>query len=321
MNYVIGIDGGGTKTHAVLLDNHGRVVAAAVGGTTNYQTVGLKAAVCQILHLIDRLMKDSQLHLEQIIHIVCSLAGIDSEQDQRVMESELEQSLRRGIQVFNDGLAALYSVNGSGEGAILVAGTGSLAMGKDMNGKLIRVGGWGHLVGDLGSGFDIGRRAIAAVLAVAEEIAPRTMLSQKILDFLDVTNASQLIAWASAHDRSPNQFAALVPVVVQCAELGDQVAIRILADAARELGKLANLVLRKGTWRQKQLSLIGGVERNWKWIGPVLMSEVEREHPGVKWVKPLYLPVIGAALMAFEQAGIRLGREIEHLQRFQMEDS
>lgn len=319
MKYVIGIDGGGTKTHALLLDEQGQIRATASGSTANYHATGYEQTVSTLYELIHRLTGQASLQDSEISQIVCCLAGIDSDQDALLMEQELIKHLACPIHVYNDGLAALYSVDGRGEGAILVAGTGSVAMGRDSTGELFRAGGWGHLVGDLGSGFDIGKRAIIAVLAASEGTGPVTVLSEHIPQVVQVEDANQLIAWASAYDRLPRELAALVPTVVQAAEAGDQVSREILTQIALELGKLGNHILDKGNWKQKQLTLVGGLEHIWKWIGPTLMESIAEKHADVQWVKPLYSPVVGASLLAFDQLGIQLAGKVPHLQGYRIE--
>ncbi len=305
MKYVIGIDGGGTKTKGVILGEDKQVYAASECESTNYQTLGIETAVSRLKELIYLLLQKSNINESYIVNISCCLSGIDSDHDQQLMENHLTEMIGRhsnhlaaNINVYNDGIAALYSVDGSGNGAIVVAGTGCVAFGKDAKGTVYRIGGWGHVIGDLGSGFDIGRRAVISVVGAAEGIAASTLLTSLILEHVGAKDESELIAWSNHRDRSPRDFASLVPIVTLCAQRLDTVSLQILRDTAIELGKLANYLFNKGTWVTKRLSIVGGLSGLWDLIKEPLMQTVNVTHSDVAWLKPRYSPVMGAAFVA-----------------------
>lgn len=303
MGIKIGVDGGGSKTEIVALDTTGRVLRSLLKPASNYHVVGVEQAVRHIIEGIRDALQEETLE-----GIGLSLAGINSLEDWEIMADGLKQSLKdlaqatkRSFQdipivLENDVFGALMSVRGEFSGNVLAVGTGSVALGVNTNGKVFRVGGWGHIIGDQGSGYDIGRKALAATVASFEGYGPKSTLETKITGYLGLTQVLHLNDWLYRSKRTNKEVAALVPVVLKAAREGDFVSKLIMEEAGRDLGLLTRALLRKTNGLE--VGLVGGIKHGWEFIEPSFLATVHEEFPTVQVIKPNYPTSVGAALLS-----------------------
>lgn len=306
MELRIGVDGGGSKTEVVAVDLSGQILSRLCGPSSNYQVVGTEAAVKHILAGIREIWEVLQGESPEAIGI--TLAGIDSIEDWKVMAGRLEQGFtylghelgislgKIPIVLENDALGALMSVHGELRGNVLVAGTGAIALGANAAGEIIRVGGWGHLIGDEGSGYDIGRKALAAAVASLDGYGPHSLLEETIPEYLGLTELVEISGWLYRHKYMTKEVAALVPVVVQAAQTGDWVARKILVGSGAALGRLARALLQKT--KVMEIGVVGGLGQIWSWLEPAFQETMEEELPSVCVLRPKYRPSVGAALLS-----------------------
>jgi len=303
MGIQIGVDGGGSKTEIVALDQTRRVLCCLRKPASNYHLVGVKQAVQHIIEGIRDAMMEETLE-----GIGISLAGIDTPEDWTIMANCLEKDLRilaqdrgtnlQGIPVVleNDVYGALMSVQGEFSGNVLAAGTGAVALGINPEGEVIRVGGWGHIIGDEGAGYSIGRKALAAMAASFDGYGPKSLLETKITKYLGLAEVRDISDWLYQKKRMNKEFAALVPVVVEAAQMGDYISIKILQDSGRALGLLTKALLRKT--QGSEIGLVGGISHSWQWLEPSFVNVVQDEFPNLQILKPKYTPSVGAALLS-----------------------
>ena len=169
MGIRIGVDGGGSKTEIVALNSTGQVLRFLLKPASNYHVVGKEQAVLHIIEGIREVLQE-----DTVEGIGISLAGINTPEDWKIIADDLKNWLRVLTQgkitphqevpvvLENDVFGALMSVRGNFSGNVLAVGTGTVALGVNTEGEVFRLGGWGHLIGDQGSGYDIGRKALAA---------------------------------------------------------------------------------------------------------------------------------------------------------------
>lgn len=253
---VIGVDGGGTKTVAVLADVSGHELARATGPGANLQTVGASIVQARLATLFAEVAGQAG-HRLTVRAVTVSLAGVDRPADAPVatraimaaMETvavshpDLSWALATGTPaVTNDAVAALAAGARTLDGVVVIAGTGSIAFGIH-GGERARAGGWGSILGDEGSGYALGYEALRAVARAHDQRAPETSLTRAILTHLDVTTPPDLIGIVSAPDWGVAQTASLAPVVVRVAEDGDPVARALIDHAAAELATAALAVI------------------------------------------------------------------------------
>lgn len=230
---VIGIDAGGTKTEAVLADGSGQVIARARGKGANLGTHG-ELAVEKTLHeVIAEACGDGSLHPEAIC---LGIAGVDRPTDSAIIHGIMRRiGGRARVLVTNDALIALVAGAGHGPGVVVIAGTGSIAYGRNAANEAARAGGWGYVLADEGSGYWIGRQALRAVVRAADGRGPATALTPLVLDFFKVSRAEQLVREVYRQNHEPGDIARCARLVEEARVAGDEVAARIASVAADEL--------------------------------------------------------------------------------------
>lgn len=265
MKWIIGIDGGGSKTAAIAGDMTGGVLGRCETGPANYQVVGLGAFQARISEIVGELSHVCQLDPAELQLISLGLAGVDRVRDKELIMAALND-LKLGCPfvINNDAVAALTAGLGRREGIVLVAGTGSIAFGVNAGGSAIRAGGWGHVIGDEGSGYDIGCQALARSVRAREGRDKPTVLLEKIMEYIKVDSPDGVIEFVYNPEGSKPAIAALAGVVAEAARQGDGVAREILTAAADELAGLVESVISRGfpDGQVVQVCTYGGVLSN-----------------------------------------------------------
>ena len=261
MGFVLGIDGGGTKIDCALADEGGEVLARATGPGANLRRTTPDELRRALAACFDSLRATAGL-TELLPEVVCAgFAGASDPAAQATAREVLDDLLHpRALYVVGDMEVALEAAVGPGTGVVLIAGTGSIAFGRNAAGKTARAGGEGarrtasgELTGDAGSGFDIGRRAIEAIQQT------ETILTEAMLAVTDAETPDELQSWLAPERAS--ELASLVPLVTRAARRGDPVAREILEQAGAALAGLAERVLLDldATKADFRLYTIGGV--------------------------------------------------------------
>ncbi|PYR06345.1 MAG: ATPase, partial [Acidobacteria bacterium] len=223
--HVLGIDAGGTKTVCLLADERGMIVSEGRGPGANLLAAG-ELGVEKVLHEVmetaigDRAITPAAICL--------GIAGVDREDEARTVRAIMRRiGYKSRVLVVNDALIALVAGAQDAPGIVIIAGTGSIVYGRNAAGEAARAGGWGHMIGDEGSGYWIGREALAAVMRAADGRGPATQLGGDILAHFAVDDESRLPRIVYDRDQPRMSVAALGPIVERAAELGDAVATRI----------------------------------------------------------------------------------------------
>jgi N-acetylglucosamine kinase len=264
--HVLGIDAGGTKTVCLLADDRGRVIAEARAGGANLQSAG-ELEVEKVLH---RVMEDALGNHDILPAAIClGIAGVDRPEDAEAVRGIMRRiGFKTPTLVVNDALVALSAGAGDEPGAVLVAGTGSIAYGRDADGRAARAGGWGYLLGDEGGGFWIGRAALSAVVRQFDGRGPATLLTELVLSHMRLANPTQLIHEVYYRDLHRHAIAGLAPLVQRATEERDAVAAQILTRAGGELAAAAASVIERLHMRGEIFPTIlaGGVFRGVPWL-------------------------------------------------------
>jgi N-acetylglucosamine kinase-like BadF-type ATPase len=299
MTYWLGIDGGGSKTDCVILNRDGGIVGAGRAGPANALRSGYEAAFRSISEGAAEALKNAHLHTGDVTGVCAGLAGAGRRSVVRRMMVFLTNEFPRAVaRVTTDYDIALETAAGSGPGLVLIAGTGSVAYGRNTAGETAHAGGYGPWIGDEGSAFDIGRRAVAAVARTRDHDAPVTLLAEMISSALDCPDWDDLMQRIM---KNPDDiFPSLFPAVVEAANSDDSTAKEILFTAAIGLGNLAMIVIRRLGLKDVEFPLVkcGGVFGRSPMLDTLLDSVLVSGALRAKVSQIEISPAIGAAHMA-----------------------
>jgi len=255
----LGLDGGGTNTTVVATDAAGHELARVRGGAGIINPADPVARAGTLADLARRTL-DAAGAAAPAAALCCALAGAGREAERRALRDALARlEVAREIHVVGDIEAAFHDAFAMGPGLLVIAGTGSIAWGRAEDGRTARVGGWGHLLGDEGSGYALGLAALRAVVRAHDGRAPATALREHVLSHACVRAPEDLIAWAAAAAKA--DVAALAPLVAGAAGAGDAVARALVEQAARDLADhVRALHVRLGPWAGvADIALAGGL--------------------------------------------------------------
>jgi N-acetylglucosamine kinase len=299
MGYSLGFDGGGTKTECVLLDARGAVIGEGRGGPANPLRSGYDGAFTSLHEAAAGAMAAARIRPGDVTNVCAGIAGAGRRSVvRRVMVFLTEEFPAALTQVATDYEVALESAAGSGLGVVLIAGTGSVAFGRNAAGETARAGGYGPWIGDEGSAFDIGRRAVSAVARSRDTDAPVTMLAEMIPAALDCPDWDELMLRIM---KNPDEvFPKLFPAVAAAANSEDSAAKEILFTSAIGLGNLAMIVIRRLGMKGEEFPLVkcGGVFGHSRMLDTLLDSVLASGALRAKISRLEISPALGAARMA-----------------------
>jgi N-acetylglucosamine kinase-like BadF-type ATPase len=239
--YVLGVDGGATKTLAAVLDLQDSKLHLGHGGPSNEDAVGAEAAVDALLKAADEAIDRAGIDAGQLGAAVLAVAGTDTEDLARNVRSARTDAWT----VVNDVVAAWATATGGGPGVAAIAGTGSNVFGVGADARGWRVGGWGHLLGDEGSGYWLGVQSIKAALRDRERSGPETALSEAAMRFFDQPSVEAVASRVYTKPMTKGEIAAFAIETGKLAEQGDAVARELYERGALELAQQIVSVIRQ----------------------------------------------------------------------------
>ena len=314
MRFLLGIDGGGTRTTAWLADERGRVLARAVAGPSNPLKVGFAACEHEILRAVRSVVAalygrrkktaviDRRYKMRRIEAVVVGLAGVDRPPVHARVLRWLRKSIpARAYLLTSDAAIALHAAIGNSPGIIVISGTGSIAYARDERGNVLRSGGWGTAFDDAGSGFALGRRAIVAALHDYDGRGRHTLLGKEICRVLRLHGITQIIL----KSMTPLDIAALFPIVLEASRRRNLVAKCLLDLAADDLALLARALVDRLGWRRRAFTVVsaGGVFSASARIQKTFSWSVRNFAPRARVILLHKQPVEGALALAREIAG------------------
>jgi N-acetylglucosamine kinase len=316
MSLILGIDGGGTKTVCVVMDDTGNVLARGEGGASNYQSVGIQAALDSIQFAIIKAV--TPLGTVRIDAIGLGLAGVGRPRDIQRVQSWL-QSLQSNESVpviwalqpsncivCNDALIALVGGLGHGVGIVAIAGTGSIVFGRNRQGNTKRVGGWGHVLGDVGSAYHIAISGLRAAMRAYDGCDVATRLQSQFQEHLGLSNLDELVEVIYRQGWSAKDIAALAPIIAHEAASGDEVSMRIIADAINEFVQTTTVVIQTLFHSSEVVEIVtlGSVWQGISGMQQRFATSLMEKHSLVQVISPLHEPAYGAGLLALETLGL-----------------
>ncbi|MEJ8543755.1 N-acetylglucosamine kinase [Brevibacillus borstelensis] len=328
---LLAVDGGGTKCLAVLVDDGQQIVGTGRAGSCNYQGIGREVAARELETAIRTALREAGFwqkagstgeHTSDVLACDCEipensrtmgmdaleiecavfgLAGLDTEYDRQVITDMVVSVLQkldvtvRHLLVENDGFAALLGATNGEPGILVIAGTGSIAFGVNKAGETARSGGWGHRVGDEGSGYWIGKQAVTAVLKAADGRGSQTALIDLLLPHIGLSHVEELFNWTYGSQCSVEKIGELSLLVSQAADRGDKVALGILEKAGEELFHAARAVMERLGMDNEPFKMIlqGGVLQNDERVRSTVMQKIRSAAPQVVIDKAQNEPIYG----------------------------
>jgi glucosamine kinase len=304
--YYLGIDGGGSKTTCAIGDEF-TTLASATSGPSNITRVGEAPARESIQNAIREACAAIEVPPQTIKRTCIGAAGAAREGVAAAVRRFTAEITSGEIEVVGDMAIAMEAAFGTGPGVIVIAGTGSIAYGREARGATARAGGWGFAISDEGSAHWIGRQAIAMLLRAADETSAiqtsllATPLFRELQAVWTVNSLDQLARAANAN----TDFAALFPAVLAASDGGDDVALGVLEKAAAELAQLAAIVIRSLFSKEKSLAapeipmaMAGGVFRHAQEVRERFSQHIRRGYPRVVLHGEIVEPVFGALQLA-----------------------
>jgi len=246
MDYVLGVDGGGTKTLAAIADTKGKVLGMARTGPSNFQGWGAVRAKIELEDAVAAAVKNAGVKKSQIAYATYGIAGADRDKDFDTVHSYVEPvNFAPRYMITNDTTIALRAGTDAGVGVALIGGTGSNIIGFSSNYRQWKVGGHGRFTGDHGSSSDIALKGIIASLKYWDGRGPKTALYDAFINIFGVEELIDIIEFEYIDSYLPLKIGDYAPVVFQTANQGDRVALRILKTTGKQVGSDANACIRR----------------------------------------------------------------------------
>ncbi len=308
----LGIDGGGTTTKAAITRQDGSVMAFGLGGPSNYDDVGIETTRQSIANAVSELWQLVGLDVQPFRAVFLGMAGVVAPKDRQIiLDIATGLNLAPGdrIQIDHDARAALAGGLSGRPGIILIAGTGSCCYGRTTSGESWRAGGWGHQISDEGSSYWLGIQAMRQAVMAYDGRTPGTLLQGEIMTYLQLTDMNDIMHRIYSIGLSRSETAALAPLVIKTARLGDPVALRLLDQAADDLAECILAVARQlkfDTAPLIEVALSGGLIRAGDIMIQPLASAVAMRLTRARLLLAELPPVLGACILALKESVVQV---------------
>ena len=300
--YIIGIDGGGTGTVGILTTETGQCLAQVQSGPSNYHVVGEAKTQTILKNLVEALCEKAGIPSTSAIRFCLGMAGLGRAEDRKIIGRICDElGISENRILTHDAHIALVGGTEKQQGVIVISGTGAIVYGINADGKEARASGWGYLLGDEGSGYDIAIKGLRAVARAADGRGRPTGLTNRMLNALELNEPGDLIRWV--HAASRDAIAQLSKIVFDAAQTADRTAEQIVNAAAEELVCAANSVVKQLEFAGAfDIVLSGGNLLHQPMFAEKLRQQFARIAPNASAHLPIHDPAYGAVLLA--QAGL-----------------
>ena len=313
MRLLAGVDGGATKTVALVGTPDGTLVGAARGPPSNYHNVGVRNAAMAIRTAVRAACRHGRAPPKELEVVVMGLAGMDSPGD-FLMGDRVAKQLGLGKKrvVKHDSVIAVYCATLGKPGIVVNAGTGSFAAGLDSRGRVIRAGGWGRIIDDEGSAYHIGKLGIRVALRALDGSERKTAIAKLLVRKLKLPRLEQIVHEVHEKPMSVEEISAISKLVAQAATRGDRVARDIFTYEGRALAKLVATIARhlRMTHSSIDVYCTGGVFKSGTVILAPFKKELRRHVPRFAIRQPEFQPAIGAFVLALQEQGVETSGQI-----------
>lgn len=301
-------DSGGTHTRAMVVTATGTVIGTGSSEGANAFAIGKRAASANLRRTLRLAMQDAGVKPASLRNIVVGTAGVTSDGiNAAAIEAELRSFLHNErVRVVNDARIALAGALAREPGVVAVAGTGTIVLGQNARGSLVRVGGWGPLAGDEGSAQWLGRRALQEAAHSADQNTPPTALVAAICSHFHVRRFDDVLGIIYDHPMTSAELGALAPLVTEAAEEGDKTARELIRSGARALALQTATAARRLRLKSPLISHQGSMFTVSRAFRVDFSNEIRRLLPGSRVILPKLAPIGGAFLLALVDARLQI---------------
>lgn len=308
--YLLAVDGGGTKTLAVVIDKGGNLLSVARGGPTNINLVGEQAFTSNLERVVLEATEAANVSVDRLAYSCFAIAGSSSRRNRDFISKYIREILgMSNFRVMTDIEAVLLACSRGGDGIVASVGTGAVVLGKRGE-KYARAGGWGYLIDDEGSGFYIGRRCLSEAFKAYDSRGQQTVLVRHLKDFFRVGDFQEIVGIVYGRWKEPTRIASLAKIVCSAAEDGDKVALNILEDAASEIALMVSAVSKRLSMDEPDVYGVGGVLVNCSMLQLFLKERIRKILPRSCFKVMEKSPLIGAVREAFREVYGRVDEEM-----------
>jgi len=307
MKYIMGVDGGGTHSRLLVTDLHGNEIYQGIGKSTNIESNSLEIVQKNFVDLFQEFHNRTNYSKEECISICIGTAGVDTPEAVDLVTGLIDQlGYPCFIEVMNDAEIALAAETKGKPGIIIISGTGSIGFGVNECGRKWRVGGFGYLVGDEGSGYWVARKGIGAALQDYDHSGEKTLLTEMLTKHLELERFDKILDFI--YNANKSEIAKLAALVIQGCKQGDTVSKEIMNKAAAHLARTVITLVKELQMTEQSYPVIygGGFLTN----SPGLCSSISDK---ILDQYPLLTPFLlkreaqwGAVYLAAKKAGIKI---------------
>lgn len=300
-HFVVGLDGGGTKTAIEMRSLGGRVLLREETDGLNINSHTQEELIITIGKIVSYI-SDMEGGISSCDKICLSTAGVSNPKAKAFFSSLFrEMGVLCEIIIVGDQEGALYGALGKGEGVILISGTGSICYGRNREGISARSGGFGHLIDDEGSGYAIGRDILSQAVKSYDKRIPKSILYDLVLAHIEGNGIEDIIYYTYKSNSSKKDIASLSPLLLEGLKLEDEAAMNICIKASNELATLILTVARELNIWSGEVALLGGILRNYPQIRNLVINIVKEQLPELVIVEAKHDSATGAVLIALDK--------------------
>jgi len=308
MDYVLGFDGGGTKTELLAVDLQGKELYSAQGGPSNPKAVTETQMLEHLVSLLSEAIHSNALKGHHCRAVALGLAGMATNQEQQQADTLIRHSFHKllpdmsSFYITHDAQIALMAGLGRQHGIIAIAGTGAIVYGLTPTGNQKRAGGWGHILGDKGSGYEIGLMTLQQVMLAYDNVAAPTLLTERVLQHYGLNEPPDLRQLMYQPHIQKKHIAEAASVCIYAAIEGDTVATDIITRAAHDLASLTAALRHQDDWlATSEVAVTGSIFNYSELFLNTYRDELKiAGHRGAV-ILSSHKPAYGAALLALEQ--------------------
>lgn len=301
--YVIGMDGGGTKTAVLAADMGGRILYALKAGAVNCNSESREQVARNVAGILDRVSEKFK-GLDGCAGICVAAAGVGNPAAADLLRTSVGKRYKGPLFLEGDHVAALYGATGKPCGIVIVSGTGSICYGKDESGREHRTGGFGHLIDDGGSGYAIGRDILSAVVQAYDGRSGRTLLTDLVFEKLGISSIPELMEFLYSGSTGKSEVAALAPLLDVACGSRDGAALQIVERSSDALFHLLVPVIERLHFQSPEIAFAGSILLKSHDIRDSLRGKIASSYPKAKCCDQKHGAAYGAVLIALERLRI-----------------